>query len=164
MAAKTYRIRMVRGDEQFEAEGDRAFVTAMLKRFEESGLATASRSAAKTAPATPAKVASSKAVSIGEFIRKFGFKKHTDLVLAFGYYLEQHTGLQSFSAADISKCYYEAKMETSNVSQSIIQNIKRGYIMPAKGAKEDKGRKNFTLTSSGEAHLNTIAETPHDSE
>src|SRR5687767_12825113 len=85
MAAKTYRIRMVRGDEQFEAEGDKAFVTAMLKRFEESGLATASRSAAKTAPATPAKVASSKAVSIGEFIRKFGFKKHTDLVLAFSH-------------------------------------------------------------------------------
>jgi hypothetical protein len=83
-----------------------------------------------------AALASSKAISIGEFIRNFGIKRHTDLVLAFGYYLEKHSGVSSFTAADIGRCYYDAKMDTSNVSQSIIQNIKRGFIMHAKSALE----------------------------
>jgi hypothetical protein len=101
-----------------------------------------------------------KDVSPGEFIRQFGFKKHTDLVLAFGFYLEKHSGLACFSSADINNCYYEAKLESSNTSQMIIQNIKRGYLMQAKvkgeEAKRGKGQL-FRLTNSGEEHLRKAA-------
>ena len=163
MAAKTYRVRIARGDQQFEAEGDKSFVLEMFKKFElgaggEPGpVLTRSRSAKPAAD--PAALASSKAVSVGEFIRQFGLKKHTDLVIAFGYFLEQHSGVKEFTAADINNCYYEAKMEPSNTSQAIIQNIKRGAIMIAKGDKKASkgGAKKYTLTSTGENYIKKVA-------
>jgi predicted transcriptional regulator len=78
-------------------------------------------------------------------------------VVAFGYYLEEHSGLKDFTPADLSNCYYEAKMETSNVSQSIIQNIKRGYLMEAKGDQKKKKGRRYTVTSSGQAFVKKIA-------
>jgi hypothetical protein len=162
--AITYRIKIVRSDLQLEVDGDKKFVLEMLARFDKpsSSLSENTPSAGKAEPvATVFPATVSKDISPGEFIRKFGFKKHTDLVLAFGYYLEKHSGLSSFSAADINNCYYEAKLENSNTSQMIIQNIKRGYLMQArvKGEEEQraKGRQLFTLTSSGEEHLRKAA-------
>ena len=159
MAGKTYRIRIARGEQQFEAEGDKAFVLEMLKRFEggSGGPGSSPKGSPLKASAQPAVLASSKAVSVGEFIRQFAFKKHTDRVLAFGYYLEQHSGLNEFTPADINNLYYEAKMEPSNTSQAIIQNIKRGFIMEAKKGTKKGGAKRYTLTSSGEAHLKKVA-------
>ncbi|MGH9344134.1 MAG: hypothetical protein ACRD19_10270 [Terriglobia bacterium] len=161
MPNKTYRIKLVRGDVHFEAEGDKAFVLQMLARFE-------APTPAKERPApafaslrggkggtTPEFTTVSRSTSPGEFIRQFHFKKQTDFVLAFGYYLEKHSGVKEFAAADINNCYYEAKMESSNTSQMIIQNIRRGYLMDAKGAgkKTKVARKLFTLTRSGEEYL-----------
>jgi hypothetical protein len=159
MALKTYRIKIIRGDVQFEAEGDKNFVLQMIARFDApaggAGAAASTLSSTKTKKSSlPSPVLSTaRATSTGEFVRQFHFKKHTDFVLAFGYYLEKHSGLKEFSAADINNCYYEAKMESSNTSQMIINDIKRGFIMEAKGGKSKKGRKLFMLTSSGEEYL-----------
>jgi len=145
---------MSKGDQNFEAEGDKRFVLEMLKRFE-GGVAL--KAAQSQGPPDPAALASSKRVSVGEFIRQLGVRKHTDLVVAFGYYLEEHSGLKDFTAADINNCYYEAKMETTNVSQSIIQNIKRGYLMEAKGDKQAKKGRRYTVTASGQSFISKIA-------
>lgn len=158
MADRTYRVKIVRADQQFEAEGDRAFVLQMLQRHEGGGkgrLPLAKAEPGKTAEdRDTARLISEKGLSPGEFIRQFGFKKHTDFVLAFGYYLEKHSDLAEFTAADINNCYYEAKMENSNTSQMIIQNIKRSFMMQAKNAgKPAKGPKRYTLTQSGESYL-----------
>jgi hypothetical protein len=153
--AQTYRIRISKGDQHFEAEGDKRFVLDMLKRFESSGASPIPPK--PTTSSDPAALASSKRVSVGEFIRQLGIRKHTDLVVAFGYYLEEHSGLKDFTAADINNCYYEAKMETTNVSQSIIQNIKRGYVMEAKGDKASKKGRRYTVTASGQAFIREIA-------
>ena len=150
--AQTYRIRISKGDQQFEAEGDKRFVLEMIKRFE--GDSQTPQKGKVTSNA--AQLASSKQISVGEFIRQLGVKKHTDLVVAFGYYLEEQAGLKDFTPADINNCYYEAKMESSNVSQSIIQNIRRSYVMEAKGDKTKKGRR-YTLTSSGQAFIRKMA-------
>jgi hypothetical protein len=157
MAPKTYRLKI--GD--FEAEGDKAFVSEMLKRY--GPLASAEPAAGqKTEKAGGAKRASTvtrpttgKALSIREFIQQLDLKKHTDITLAFGFYLEKHQGVSEFSPADINNCYYEAKLEPSNTSQMIIYNIKRGFFMAAKKAKEDKGKKGkgYTLTRSGEQFI-----------
>jgi hypothetical protein len=153
--AQTYRIRTSKGDQHFEAEGDKRFVLEMLKRFESGGISpTVTRERAAPGPAA---LASSKQVSVGEFIRQLGVRKHTDLVVAFGYYLEEHSGLKDFTPADINNCYYEAKMETTNVSQSIIQNIKRGYVMEAKGDKKTKKGRRYTVTATGQAFVRNIA-------
>jgi predicted transcriptional regulator len=71
------------------------------------------------------------------------------MVLAFGYYIEKMSGLPSFTPADINACYYEAKLETSNTSQMIIQNIRNSRMMPAKKGTS-KGKKAYTLTQTGE--------------
>ena len=158
MTTENYKIRIVRDGQEFEAEGDRAFVLKMLARFEASvgvesiapEVSTKKGSRVKTAvkPVAPR----SKALSIREFVQGLGFKKHTDITLAFGYYLEHQEEASEFTPADINNCYYEAKIESSNTSQMIIQNIRRGYIMPSK-VKSDKGRKRYTLTTSGEEYI-----------
>ncbi len=161
----TSRVRLVKNGEEFEFEGTPEFVRDMLAEY---GLAPAGSAGVRQA--TPSGSHSSKSrgqrlaeaafgvsasqgksLSVGEFIRQLGLKRHTDLVLAFGYYLEKHRGVSSFTAADVNNCYYEAKLDTSNTSQMITQNIKRGFMMPAKGEK--KGRRIFTLTRSGEDHV-----------
>ncbi len=155
----TYRLKVVRGELNFEAEGDKKFILDMLARFDRASAPAPAASVeltrpAKGRPATPQLVIA-KGTSPGEFIRQFRFKKHTDFVLAFGYYLEKHSGLAEFTAADVNTCYYEAKMETSNTSQMIIHNIRRGLLMEAKRRNQENKatRKVFTLTRSGEEYL-----------
>jgi hypothetical protein len=164
MAGKMYRIRIVKADRQFEAEGDKAFVLEMLKRYDSSEIQTGTTTSSSLGKATKHRISASdllrdssagKALSVGEFIRQLGFKKHTDIVLAFGYYLEKQ-GTHDFTPADINSCYYEAKMENSNTSQMCISNIRRGYMMEAKHS-EEKGRKRYTLTQSGESYITAKA-------
>jgi len=145
-------VRIAKEGQEFEAEGDKAFVLEMLKRFESPEAAVESLSSSKATKTTRGsepglqKLASGKTASVGEFIRQIGFKKHTDIVLAFSYYLEQQ-GAKDFTPADVNNCYYEAKMENSNTSQMFILNIRRGYMMEAKGTKG--GKRRYTLTQSG---------------
>lgn len=151
--AGTYRLKIGFGDRQFEAEGDKKFVLDMWKKFQEqTDYIEEQPPAKKGEKSLPSQVTvvsrSAKQLSIGEFVRQLGLKKHTDLVLAFGYYLEKNSGMHEFSPADINKCYYEAKMESSNTSHMLIQNIKRGRIMQAKGKK-----KQYTLTRTGEEFI-----------
>jgi hypothetical protein len=153
MAARTYRLKIVHEGREFEAEGDKKFVSEMLKRYGPQAPVRAAPVDQRggKGPIKPAVVrpTSGKALSIREFIQQLDLKKHTDISLAFGYFLEKYQGMAAFSPADINKCYYEAKLEPSNTSQMIIQNTKRGFLMEAKTAGE-KGKKSYTLTRSGE--------------
>lgn len=159
MATRTYRLKIVYEGREFEAEGDKPFVLEMLKHYgpqavtgnvtsSPSEKALTKRASAVSRPTT------GKSLSIREFIQQLDLKKHTDITLAFGYYLEKHQGVAAFSPADINNCYYEAKLEPSNTSQMIIQNIKRGFLMVAKksSGKDEKGKK-YTLTGSGEQFI-----------
>ena len=108
MTARNYRIRIAHDGQEFEVEGDKAFVLKMLVRFEKSSGAEPLDSDVPTKKGTRAKVVApgSKAVSIREFVQRLGFKKHTDITLAFGYYLEHQEEAREFSPADINNCYY----------------------------------------------------------
>lgn len=152
----SYRILIAKGDSRFEAEGDKRFVMQMLAKYGALGSQAVEPSARPQTKAlaptkgqsTPASIVGGKKTSVGEFIRQLELKKHIDLVLGFGFYLERTAGLDSFTSADINNCYYEAKIERSNTSQMIIQNIKKGFMMAAK--KGEKKRQAFVLTRSGE--------------
>lgn len=152
----TYRLRIARGGAEFEAEGDKAFVLEMLKKFE-TQTSRPALTPSDQPPSSGVGIPSitteppTKGVSIREFVRQLGIKRHTDITLAFGYYLEKYSGVAEFTPADVNNCYYEAKMETSNTSQMLIQNIKRGFMMEARGG--EKNRKRYTLTSSGERYV-----------
>jgi hypothetical protein len=164
MATRTYRLKIAQEGREFEAEGDRAFVLEMLKLHGPMA-SISSGTTVKPAPKTstkrePAVRRTGKSVSIREFIQQLDLKKQTDITLAFGYYLEKYQGVAEFTPADINNCYYEAKLEASNTSQMIIQNIKRGYVM-ASNKKEDKGKSRYTLTNSGEQFIDSkIQATP----
>jgi hypothetical protein len=142
MTTKGYRIRISRGGEEFEVEGDKAFVLKMLERFDPSGIAEPAVDGDPVAKPRRGRTISEspptkgKSVSIREFVQQLGLKRHTDITLAFGYYLERQADTTEFTPADINNCYYEAKIEGSNTSQMIIQNIRRGFMMLAK-SKED---------------------------
>jgi len=155
MVNRSFRVRIHRGDQQFEAEGDKKFVLDMLKRFESGSdvyLPPAPPRAGKAEKPIRLEGPAAKSLSPGEFVRQLGFKKHTDLVLAFGYYLEHQLGAKDFTPADINNLYYEAKIENSNTSQMCISNIRRGFLMEPKGVKKG-GKKRYTLTQSGEDHV-----------
>jgi hypothetical protein len=158
MAAKTYRLRIGGDGKEFEAEGDKAFVLAMAKLYGPGinlDMNKGSKGGTKQVAAKHSSLAATspgKGVSIREFVQQLDLKKHTDISVAFGYYLEKHGGKTDFSASDLNNCYYDAKMEASNTSQMIAQNIKTGRMMPSK-QKGDKGRLRFTLTNSGEEFI-----------
>lgn len=145
----TVRVRIVRGDIEFEAEGDEKFVKEMLNRFEEEPSALSGKPLTDTSKAAVAPIPG-KRLSVREFVQKFGAKRHPDKVIAFGYYLEKYLEKKEFTAADINNLYYEAKLETSNTSQAMIGNIKRGLLMEAGGQKKGAGKKRYTLTHTGE--------------
>jgi hypothetical protein len=147
MEGLAYRVRIVRGTEEFEAEGDKQFVLDMLERFSVPPAFKGKEQ--ELSPASQETAQRERPLSVGEFARQIGFKKHTDLVLGFAYYLEKYSGATEFTAADINNLYYEAKLESSNTSQMIINNIKRSFMMQAK-AQESKAKKAYTLTRSGE--------------
>lgn len=148
--ADNYRVRIVKGDDEFEFEGDKQFVLELLDRYDPPGESKGTPPPSGS-PEEIAEAAADKALSSREFIQQLGFKRHTDKVLAFGYYLEHHSGKSEFTPADINNCYYEAKMEISNTSQALAQNIKRGFVMQAKGATKTK--KKYLLTQSGEEYI-----------
>src|ERR1700691_6508285 len=85
MTIKGYRIWISRNGEEFEVEGDKAFVLKMLERFESNG-ATKSQSNGSAIvrkrrekldlESLPIK---GKSVSIREFVQQLGLKKHTDI-------------------------------------------------------------------------------------
>lgn len=160
MPRPNYRVKLVRGGEEFEAEGDKAFVLAMLQRFEAPSLGGKKTSAVYQEPSakiqsTLEKPSLAKPVSVGEFIRQLAPKMHTDMVLAFGYYLEKQSGAKDFMAADINRCYYEAKLEPSNTSQMISRNIRRGTIMETKSSR-GANKKRYTLTQTGEDKVRVL--------
>ena len=164
MAETTYRIKIVKPDFELEAEGDKAFVKEMINRFENAPSASPDKSKKATTKQTTDKAqkssTKSKPLSVGEFILQVGTKKHTETVLAFGYYLEKYADIKEFTAADINSCYYDAKMESSNTSQMIINNIKTRRIMEAKKKQGEKGRKAYVLTRTGEEFIEQKLDKP----
>ncbi|MGA8036366.1 MAG: hypothetical protein WA823_13355 [Candidatus Acidiferrales bacterium] len=166
MPANTYRLKINRQGFEFEAEGDKAFVLDMLKRFESGGGDPNAPNGGSTGgkkekprrdekPTVDSAERSGKTLSIREFVQALSLKKHTDITLAFGYYLEKYSDVPAFTPADINNCYYEAKLDTSNTSQMITQNIKRGYMMPSQKKGEKDKKKLYTLTSSGERFIDS---------
>ena len=117
--AVTYRLKFKQGDTEFEIEGDRNYVSKTYQEMKEvlglfqpakPVLAGDARST-KSVKVVHLKSSAGKSASPREFIDRYGLKRHVDIVLAFGYFLEKTRGLKTFTGADINTCYYEAKVE-----------------------------------------------------
>lgn len=144
-----YRVRFRQGDRELDVEGDKKYIDFMMRQFGFLGGSPAAPNKKESNIPIKEYVSTAK-LSPAEFILQHQLKKHTDIALAFGYYLEKNRGLDKFTPGDITNCYYEAKMEPSNTSQMIILNTRRGFFMPSKQDNDSqKGRKSYTVTQSG---------------
>jgi hypothetical protein len=166
MPDQSYRIRIASQGYEYEAEGDKEFVLEMLKRFERKlpqprGTKKQPQVESLQSPDSESIPDVARLGSPAEFIRQLKFRQHTDIVLAFGYYLEQSSALKEFTPADINNLYYEAKIESSNTSMSCIRNTKRGYMMEAKGTKKG-AKKRYTLTRTGEDYIESALQSTPD--
>ena len=148
-----YKVRIRRGENEIEVEGDKKYIAQIIKEFgfsEENSSSLSVKNIKKDVSEAISQKGLGGKLSTAEFVLKHQIKKHTDLVLGFGYFIEKVKGADKFTPGDITSCYYEAKLDPSNTSQMIIQNIKRGFLMEAKGSEKGaKGRKYFTVTQSG---------------
>jgi len=152
---ENFKVRIRDGEKEFEVQGTKAYIAEMLLKF---GYFS---DGVKSAQKSPSGVLKSKSLDIknespAEFILRAQVKKHVDIVVAFGYYLEKYKDMKKFTPADINKCYYDAKLETSNTSQMIILNLRRGFLMGAKGEKNESAKNSYRVTQSGVLHIEKI--------
>jgi len=90
-----------------------------------------------------------KKQSMAEFLLRKVPNGDNQKTLAVGYFLEHNENKESFTTKDLEEGYRHAKEKIpKNLSDTIYQNISRGYMMEIKDKKE--GLRTLTLTSSGE--------------
>ncbi len=95
------------------------------------------------APAAP------KKLSIKEFLLQHPPTSDIQRTLAVGYFLETHTGIASFTKAELEKGYRDGKESTpSNIGVNIRHCIKHGHMMEAEEKKNNKTA--YVITRSGE--------------
>ncbi|GAF97241.1 unnamed protein product [marine sediment metagenome] len=146
----TMRVRI--GEREIEVSGPSDFVvkqvTEFVKQSKELGPTAEPRPSAAPAGGPRTGTPPTKKLSIGQFFKKTAPGTDVDRVLVAGYYLEHHTGMESFTAAETRDAIRDAKRTPPrNTNDSVNSNIKKGLIM-AKGDKE--GKIAFVLTSDGE--------------
>lgn len=89
--------------------------------------------------------------TLRDFFAKGEVRSRVDLALFIAYYLEKARGVESFTSADIDKCYYDLRINEPNTTQMIMQNVKKGFLMSAKGKKGKTQR--FVLTRKGKQYI-----------
>ena len=104
-------------------------------------------------------LASTKKLSLKEFLIS---KKPSDDVkkaLAIGYYLEKFEGLTSFNAGDLESSFERAKEKKPlNINDKVNMNIHNGYMDEV--AEKKDSRKAWHLTSTGEQFVENNFITP----
>jgi hypothetical protein len=97
----------------------------------------------------PAAGTAAKKLSIKEFLLEKPPSTDIQRTLAIGYFLETHTGMASFTKAELEKGYSDAKESTpSNISVNINHCIKQGHMMEADEKKNNKTA--YVVTRRGE--------------
>jgi predicted transcriptional regulator len=90
-----------------------------------------------------------KLKSIKEFIIETKPNNSTEIVVIFGYYIENILKETSFTTKEISKMFITAKIKKpKNISDTITNAMKNGLIMEVDNKKNKK--KAYTLTQTGE--------------
>lgn len=93
-----------------------------------------------------------KKLSIKEFLLMKKPKGFAKTVLAVGYYLEKYEGFASFNIRDLEDRFRASKEPLpKNINDSVNGNISQGYIMEAKGKKDNITA--WVLTKTGEEYV-----------
>lgn len=90
-----------------------------------------------------------KKQSIKEFALSKSPKDDTQKVLLVGYYLEKNERFSSFNVKDLEDGFQNSKEKApGNINDRVNSLIRQGFMMKAKGKKDNKAA--WALTNSGE--------------
>lgn len=98
--------------------------------------------------------------SLAELIRSKHFSTDVETTMGAAYYLQFCRGSTAFTARDIEQAFDDERQnKPKNISQMIIQNIKKGYLREQK--EKVNGRKSYCVLERGKNWFETYAaETP----
>ncbi len=86
--------------------------------------------------------------SLAEFLRDKKFSTGVEAVMGVAYYLEYIEGVGVFTSRDVETALDDARQEKpGNISQMIVQNIKKGYLRELKEKKD--GLKAYCVLEKG---------------
>lgn len=134
------KLRIKVGNIEFEADGDsdevgreRIAMTELLGHLAAINVDIVSAAQASRAELEKALPESSDTAmnyqSFNEFLKNIKTQRDTDLVMAAAYFLYKSRGMDLFTSKDIEDLLIESHVKRpGNISQSITQNIKKGYI------------------------------------
>jgi hypothetical protein len=149
----TMRVRV--GESELEITGPADFVEKKIAEFVKRP------PPAITPPASPPIAAihqrSSKPLSPAQFFKSCSPRTDTARALVAAYFLEKQRNAENSTSSEIRDLIRQAKVPPpTNVSESINQNIRKGYLMTA----GDRGNKMaFVLTSDGESAVEEMQHT-----
>ena len=145
----TMRIRL--GGNELEVTGPKGFVEEKIEEFIKLNKpASSARVYMDANEGAPAKSAGDmgKPLSAAQLFKKASPRTDVDRALLAGYFLENHSDQECFTAAEVKDTIRAAKITPpKNPNAAVDKNIKKGLMMPA-GDKD--GKKAFVLTSDGE--------------
>jgi len=151
----TMRVRI--GDRELEVTGPMDYVESKIAEFASKQKDSASSPPQQgSVPLQPnsAPTGQGKPVSVAQFFKTLNLGSDVDRALAAGFYLEKHSGAQSFTAAEMKDTVQKAKIPPPrNPSDAIAKNIRKGLMMTA-GDKE--GKLAYVLTTDGEEALSEL--------
>lgn len=144
----TYRLKLKKGDFEVEVQGDKEWVES---RFEK--LTTEKISIAGIEGVMPRGMPE----TLGEFLDQKGNpEKHTEVVVAYAYWLFHVEKMESFNVKDIVSCYDRTrKTKPSNPNQMVNQNVARHLFAEAKEKKD--GFKAWVITRTGEEYVEQMS-------
>lgn len=86
--------------------------------------------------------------SLAEFMRDKKFSTGVEIVMGVAYYVEHFDGMDSFTSKDIEAALDNARQtKPGNISQMLIQNIKKGHLRELKEKKD--GLKAYCVLEKG---------------
>ncbi|MBQ8619574.1 MAG: hypothetical protein IJ418_19000 [Clostridia bacterium] len=86
--------------------------------------------------------------SLAGFMREKRFSTGVEIVMGVAYYIDQIEGTSPFTSKEIETALDDARQtKPSNISQMIVQNIKKGYLRELKEKKD--GYKAFCVLEKG---------------
>ena len=99
--------------------------------------------------------------SLAEFMRDKKFSNGVEIVMGVAYYIEHFESMDSFASKAIEAALDNARQtKPSNISQMLVQNIKKGYLRELKEKKD--GLKAYCVLEKGKNWCEEY--TPHVSE
>jgi len=147
-STKTVTMRVRVGDSELEITGPANFVEERISEFLKSPPKQPISSVTSSEP-SPSHRRTSRPQSPAQFFKLCNPRTDTARALVAAYFLEKQRNAENSTSSEIRDLIKEAKVPPpTNVSESINQNIRKGYLMTA----GDRGNKMaFVLTTDGES-------------